>query len=370
MTNILYIGPYREFSGMGNAARQYIQTLIAAGYNISVRPIYNIYQSYPDIEIPNQILELEKNSSKKYHACIQHSYPHQFCKYSKFDKHIGIIHIENNSPLTELSSFLSIMDDIVVGTSLVKNNIEQDNYKFDTKIHHIPEPIDIDIIRQTMNRSKESANNRYKFYTIGDFVKRKNIQDIMYAFLSLSKIFDDIELIIKLKSHQNNTQALQQTIDYMFEQIYGDIQININKKPKILFGAIKYDAILHLHHANDCFINASSGESFGYSTLEALAFNKNIIVNNNIGTSEIISDGCGLLSDTTESICYDKDRTYPIYNTIRQKWRKPIIQNLVNCMASCYMENEKQKKIRIQKQNESLNNYSISNSINKIKQIL
>jgi glycosyltransferase involved in cell wall biosynthesis len=373
MTNVLYIGPYREFSGMGNAARQYIKALIKAGYNICLRPVYNIYQPYPENDMSNEIVELEKNSAKKYHVCIQHSYPHQFCRYNKFDKHIGIVHIEHNSSTTELNSFLNTMDDIIVGSSLVKNSIEKYNYNSNTRIHHVPEPIDIDEIKnfmQTQTHITTSENKTYKFYTIGDLIKRKNLNDIMYAYLSLCKIFDNIELVIKLKNNQNNIQVLQQTIEYMFEQIYGDVQINISKKPKILFGAVRQEAIWHIHNINDCFINASSGESFGYSTLEALTFNRNIIVNDNIGSSEIVSEGCGLLSDTLEETCYDKDRIYPIYNTTRQKWRKPIIENLIQCMAMSYMETEKQKQNRIEKQNNFVINYSIENIISKLKLIL
>ena len=85
MDNILYIGRYRDFSGVGNASRAYLKSLIRTGHNVSARPIYNIYKDYPENEIDDEILELETNFSKKYHKIIQHCYPHQLTYNKNFE---------------------------------------------------------------------------------------------------------------------------------------------------------------------------------------------------------------------------------------------------------------------------------------------
>ena len=122
MDNILYIGPYREFSVMGNAARQYIKALVASGDNISIRPSYNIFKPFPKEEIRNEILELESNFSKSYHKVIQHCYPHQVVLDKRFQQNICITHLESMGSNQTIAQYLNIMDKI---TNYIKEVIAE-----------------------------------------------------------------------------------------------------------------------------------------------------------------------------------------------------------------------------------------------------
>lgn len=366
MDNILYIGPYREFSGMGNASRNYIKALYQTGHNISIRPCYNIFKAYPETDIDASILELENNFSKKYHTVIQHGYPHQFSYNSKFDKIIGITHLESSNYFYTLNNYLNCLDIVIVGSEVVKNAIQNNNLI--SKIEVVPEPIDTDLIKNYVSKNSKIKKNFYSFYTVGDFISRKNIKTILLAFLILVDDHTDIELVIKTKNPADN--SISNLIEYEFEKIYDTIRKEINKKPKILVGDVGYESILYLHNNNDCFINCSSGESFGYSTLEALAFNNNIIVTNNIGSTDIVSGGCGQVVDSELVECIDKDRVYNLYNSIDQGWREPSLSKLINKMIISMYESEKDKNIRIQNQQNKIINYSIESIKNKLLDVL
>lgn len=359
MENILYIGPYREFSGMGNAARQYIRALINTGNNICIRPIYNMFQPYPEEEIGHDILELEANFSKRYHKVIQHCYPHQLCYDSKFDQNIGIIHLESSLYNGSLSNYINIMDNIIVGSNFVKNTLLEKNHSISNKIHVIPEPIDLEVVKNYKNNNKSKKDtNLYSFYVLADFIKRKNIEDILLAFLILSDKYENIELVIKTKSHSSASPLLEQTVEYEFEKIYNVARKNYSKKPQVLIGDIKYDGIKYIHHNNDCIINISSGESFGYSVLEAMAFNNNTIVTNNTALSEL-TDGTGHVVESDVIMCVDNDRLFSIYNTIDQQWRKPIFLSLISKMSKAILESQSVSKERISKQNDLIQNYTV-----------
>lgn len=357
MSNVLYIGPYREFSGMGNAARAYIKSLITTGCNLSIRPIYNIFKSYPDSEIDSDILELESNFSKKYHKVIQHCYPHQLCYSNKFDQNICIVHLEASRYNGYLSEYLNIMDNIVVGSEHVKNILlEKNNLK--TKIEVVKEPIDIDKIKKYQTDNKKTSEI-FSFYVISDFIKRKNIDVILLAFLILSDQYD-IELSIKTRNFNSASIITEQSIEYEFEKIYSAIRKNHFKKPKVLVGDIKYDGIKYIHNNNDCLINISSGESFGYSVLEAMCFNNNTIVNNNTALSELVQD-TGYVTESEIVECLDSDRLYYMYNTIDQWYNKPSLNSLISKMIFAINESKIEKNKRIQKQNEITRECSLSN---------
>lgn len=368
MDNILYIGPYREFSGEGNASRNYIKAMVETGHNISIRPSYNIFKSYPKDDIDPDVMDLENNSSKKYHTIIQHVCPHQLIYNSKFDQHIGIVHLDSFNYYSNISQYLNLMDTIVVGSKWLRNHV-QNIPKFVSKVVQIPEPIDINRIDE-YKKSNPTTDNNFKFYVISDYLTKKNIDKILLAFLLVSRKFTDIDLVLKLKNRSDEHAILESTIEYDFSKIYKCMKINDIKKPKILFGNTKYIPILYLHNNNNCLINISSGESFGYSCLEAMAFGNNIITNSDTGSTELAENNCGLVVDSRIVPCIDPDRQYSIYNTVDQKWSEPILQDLATKMIMAITESKSQKEIRLAAQSEKISQYTVSSVTQKFLEIL
>ena len=362
MDNILYIGPYREFSGMGNAARQYIKALVASGDNISIRPSYNIFKPFPKEEIGNEILELESNFSKSYHKVIQHCYPHQVVLDKRFQQNICITHLESMGSNQTIAQYLNIMDTIVVGSNYCVKALSSNGVD-PSKIKIIPEPIDLEIVSsyKENNPPKAKTSSAFSFYTICDFVDRKNLDKMILAYSLACDKLDDIELVIKLKSFTNTDIHINESIEYFLSKIYSTIRRNNIRKPQILLGETKYDTILYMHNNHDCFINVSSGESFGYSTLEAMAFENNIMVNKHIGSSEIIQENCGNLVETKSCQCLDSDRVYYLYNSINDYWFVPEVSSIIENMYKSIYESKENKKQRIDSQKEAIKQYSIEN---------
>lgn len=370
MDNILYIGPYREFSGMGNASRQYIKALIQSGDNISIRPTYNIFKPMPVEEIDNEILELESNFSKSYHKVIQHCYPHQVVLDKRFGKNICITHLESCGYNQMMSQYLNLLDTVVVGSNYCSKSLI-DAGADPSKIRVIPEPIDLDAVSSYVgsNAKQDSKDASFSFYTICDFVDRKNLDKLIIAYSLACDQADGIELVIKLKSFANTDIHINESVEYFLSKAYSTMRRNHIKKPRIILGETKYNAVLYLHNNHNCFVNISSGESFGYSTLEAMAFNNNIIVNKNIGSTEILEENCGNFVSTTNVSCVDSDRVYYLYNTVNQYWSMPEVPSIIENMYKCIYESKENKKQRIEAQNLAIQKYSIDNVAQQIKSL-
>lgn len=365
MDNILYVGPYREFSGMGNASRQYIKALIASGHNISIRPIYNYYVAYPFDDIDQKILELEKNSSKHYHKIIQHCYPHQLVLNHRFDENIGLVHLESINNTTMIKEYFNLLDKVIVGSTFVKMVLNSLNIK--PNISVIPEPVDYNAIVEYKNSNPiEIEDHNYKFYTVGSFEDRKNLETLLISFLIFSNYYTDVDLIIKLR-HIDNATNIQNYIEYEFEKIYTMVRKNFIKKPRVYIGNTSYNNILQIHNMNDCYINTSYGESFGYSALEAMAFNNQMIVTENTGFDDIVHNDCGLKVASSLVPCRDKDRIFPIYNSVYQKWYEPKIDDIIDKMSLAINESKISKKKRITAQMEHIQNFTIDSVAEKFK---
>jgi hypothetical protein len=249
------------------------------------------------------------------------------------------------------------MDDIIVGSSFVYNQL---NKQTSANIHIVPEPIDLDSIREYRNSTKKTEKTTFNFYCIADFIDKKNIQKVLLCFIDLIRQYENVELVIKTKSYLGEEIIIKDKIEYEFSKIYDLYKTSkIKKKPKIVVGDVKTEAMYYIHNNNDCFINVSSGESFGHSTLEAMSFENSIIVNKKIGSHDIVKNGCGFYVDSVTNNCFDADRLFPMYNTPQQLIHEPVIHSIFDQMSNAINESSESKEIRIKKQKEQILDFSI-----------
>ena len=78
---VLYIGCYREGTGWGQAAIDYILAMDSVGIDVVPRAV-KLNNNQP--ELPQRILELESKDSSGSDVCIQHVLPHMMDYNSKF----------------------------------------------------------------------------------------------------------------------------------------------------------------------------------------------------------------------------------------------------------------------------------------------
>jgi glycosyltransferase involved in cell wall biosynthesis len=335
---ILYIGPYRDFSGAGNAARNYIQALFENGHDICIAPVFYTGDIYPEHEISSDILPLEQNQLKSYDVIIQHCHPFDYVFNSKFDLNIGLYQFNSCSIHPSIISRLKLMDRIIVNSSFnhkVLYNIFPLN-----NINVVPELID--------HRLKENEYLEYSwlktshkpivFYTIGDFVDRKNIQQIIKAFIYLFNHDDNVELVIKTKSHHSHKQKdlINKELEYNINKIYSTIRKDKKnaKQPKIMIGQFDYKHILSLHHNSNIFISTSMAENFGYCALEAALFDNYVIVNENSSIAEISDSFIKTQSKPTQT--NDSYTSNFIDNSIKDFWYETNFDHLCQNMLKAY----------------------------------
>lgn len=349
--NILYVGPYREFSGAGNAARNYIEALFKAGHDVCIAPMYFTGDVYPENEISSNILPLENNQLNHYDLVIQHCHPFDYVYSNKFDKNIGIYQFNVANIHPSLVSRLDLMDQIIVNSkfnaNVLKNMCRGSVAK---KIKVVPELIDLGLANQTYIEYPwaKTDNRPIIFYTIGDFIERKNLHKIIKAFLYLFNNYDNIELVIKTKPHysHNNSELIHKELEYSIDKIYRSLKLNkkTSKPLKIMIGSFDHKYLLALHKNANIYIDASKAENFGYTVLEAALFDNYLITNANSSTSEISKNCLPTTSKPVET--EDSYSVNFVENNPNHYWYDVSFDSLCDNMTKAYMSAISEPKTR------------------------
>jgi len=334
MTNVLFIGPYRQLDGWGLATRDYIRSLATIpNINITTRPIY-LAPGYNDPNFNDeQIIKYENQTLDKYDYVIQKTLPECFHYDKRFGKNIGLFTLEvNDFKKTKAIDNIKRMDEIWVPSNIEKETLISSGY---TKtIRAVSEALDVDSIKlYPAAPLNPTIAHTFKFYTICENNSRKNLEDLIIAFNLAFNITDPVSLIIK-------TNGDIRELTSFADNIKKSLQLSQPFRNEVwMTQRVSYDEILRFHSSCDCFVIASYGEAFCRPAAEALCLGKNPIINKNSGMKDYINDKNGFLVNSYKTPVILKN--HPIagntdYYNAKQYWYKIDIYDLIKQMQSAY----------------------------------
>ena len=198
MSNILYIAPYYNTDGWGEASRGYIHSLINAGHNLTIHPIY--YHNNINSEFNDYFSRYESTKYDNYDCVIQKCIVGDFFYDSRYKKNIGITEIETNdwSACYESIRNINIFDELWVPSNFEKRTLIKSGVKIPIKV--ISQPLDTENIKSNQDyklKLPSSIENTFIFYTIGEFIERKNLNALITAFNLAFDYNDPVSLVIK-----------------------------------------------------------------------------------------------------------------------------------------------------------------------------
>lgn len=299
MMKIAYLGVYRDGTGYSCAAASNILSCETAGLDIVCRPvrlgnIQNI-ESCP-------IEHLEKKSLDNVDVIIQHILPHCF-QYKHGVKNIGFFEIEaDRIRKIDWINACNLMDEIWAPCYQNKKALEFSGIKVPVRVvPHAIGPID-------KNHQEKlplpDINEKCTFYTIGEFIKRKNYASLLRTYLSNFNYRDNVCLIIKTNvPGKNSEQSLQ-----IVQKFINEIKNAICLYPKSEYYAPIYvitqrlnnQQIQQLHNSGTYFVSSSHGEAFNLGAAEALSYGKPCILSNYGGHFDLLSDNIKAWQDNNK----------------------------------------------------------------------
>jgi hypothetical protein len=352
MKNILYIGPYKENSGLGRSSRRYINALGSSlDNNLSIRPVY--FSTNIDITNDNNVdfTEYEDNSSSNYDAIIQHGYPDMFVYNKAFGKNIGIVDIETmRLEHTGWIERINLLDEAIVSSNFSKDALLGSGVKIPIKV--VPEPFDIDKYHKDLHtpffEELQKSSNPFIFYFIGNHTEKNNIKGIITAFFMEFNKNDNVRLIIKTNINTTNYADAEQIVAYDIDIIEKSLRIRKEEvvPPQVLIGNMSDADILRFHASCDCYVNAVRAESLSSSCIESALFGNLNIVTSGTGSNTYINRKNGLVVESVMSHVWSP--TYYVDNTftIYEKWYEPYVDSIREQMRRAYELTSEEKEAK------------------------
>jgi glycosyltransferase involved in cell wall biosynthesis len=356
---VLYLSNYRDATGYSQAAIDNILALDAAGVDMSIRPIK--FNNVDGI-IPRRLVELESKSNKNCDIVIQHTLP-MFMEYDgRFRQNIAVYCNETtnfiNSGWTER---LNRMSKAIVPAQFMVYAARASSVN--TVISVIPYPSNIDKFFRSY-KPISSLPDTFKFYTIGELTRRKNLTALLKAFHTEFGVNEPVSLVIKCNKPGFPPEEVQKHAEAICNEIKAGLKLyNSTDKYKqeiIISGRLSDEDICRLHYSCDCFVSVSYGEAWSIPAFDALGFGKTPIVTNWGGFLEYLTDKTSWLVDCYMESVFGVTDSFDNLYTGSEEWASVSVPHLRKCMREAY-ENKELREHKLEHNLDNIDRYSYKN---------
>lgn len=341
---VLFIGVYKDGTGWGNAAQNYILALDAAGVDVVPRAVkLNNRQA----EVPQRILQLEKKSSKGCTHVIQNVLPHHMEYDGNFEKNIGIYftetsHFKNSGWPQKLNS----MDELWVPNFQMIFSARDSDVSTRMRIIHVP--AHIDKYKRQYEKIDLGTSGSFVFYFVGEVTRRKNPVALLKAFHLEFTTDEPVELVIKGNLSGMSEEESRKHIEEMCNQVKTNLKLYPDlhdyKEEKIITKYIDNDSMLRLHRSCDCFVAPSFGEAWCIPAFDAMCMGNTPIVNHCTGLHEFVNNSNGWLVDNTAEPVFGMTHGFSDLYMGNEDWWNINIRHLRECMRKAYTTDRSKKR--------------------------
>lgn len=360
MIGIKYSGPLMDSSGYGSAARQYVYS-IQTVKDIDLTLHYETFETEKTNhgERHAKIKELlEKNIPYKYH--IIHMTPDLFSRLKENNKYnIGYAAWETDRLPRNWADYCNQMNEIWVPSDYNVGCFKRSGVT--VPVIKIPHAIEIDKDNQINTKLEITSDNSFIFYSIGQWIERKNMLGLLKAYLT--EFDSDEKVCLVIKSYRLNTSIKEQEI--IKEQVKAlKATLRLNQYPPIKFFGQLFtrDEIKALHNACDVYVAPVRSEGWGIPIAEAMTYEKPVIATNYSGQIEFAKPEHSYLIDCQETPC--AGMIFGDYNG-KMSWAEPDLMHLKKLMRHTF-NNRKEAKEKGKKAKKYIEKNYNHNTIGKL----
>jgi glycosyltransferase involved in cell wall biosynthesis len=341
---VLYLGCFRDGTGWGHAALDYILALDAAGVDVVPRPI-KLNAASP--KIPDRVVELEsKPSNGPYDAVIQHILPTFYDYNGNIPKNIGMYATETDTVIPSWVKQINLLDRAWVFNAESKNVSAKDGVTVPISV--VPHACDVTRYQKKYNPLplRDKIKDDFVFYFIGEYNKRKNLTALLQAFHLEFEPSEPVQLAIKTSCPIHITHDVdlfkfnEEVVNYCrkvkdFMRLYPSS--DSYKQEILITSSLSEDEMMRLHASCDCFVCPSHGEAWCIPAFDAMALGKTPIVTNTGGFREYITHETGYPVACDDAPVFAMGETsIPGMFTSRENWMQPYIMDLRVSMREAF----------------------------------
>lgn len=215
----------------------------------------------------------------------------------------------------------------------------------------------------------EVPSNYVKFLFIGNFIPRKNIEDLLLGFNVAFEGIQDVALIIKTWS-QNNDAAGKKHIAEALRHL-NNKAVGLVHKPKVtlITDILEEDQIKALIRTSDAYVSVSKGEGFDLPMMQAMSLEKLIVSDRFLAHSDYLNDQNSIHIKHSLTPCVDAHA--PLYDSY-QLWSRVDMESYINSLRQAYtvIKEGKQRSYGVAARQTVVNNFSEEVNTEKIANII
>lgn len=341
---VLYLAPLSDGTGYSHAAHDHIRSLLGAGIDVVSRDVK--LSSFTD-SMPKEVLATLNGNLDGITHTVQHILPYAF-EWNNKAKHIGCFAYEtDNIKPMGWHLYCNYMDAITVFSEENVGMCKTSGVK--SSITRIPQAADITKYQQPGDTSLDvNPDNRYMFYCIADWSYRKNLEQLVRAYLDEFDYNDNVVLVLKTYC---SGKTLEQSADYITKEIKA-IKEKLRKTANnywppivVVCNRITEAQILGLHQQGNCYVSPEMGSGWCIPAFEALAMGNTVISSDRGGHIDFCKERNDLFLPVSTEIenCYGMDNDSAPYRELyssHQKWYRPSYNGLKKNMRTAYQNNK------------------------------
>lgn len=340
---VRYVSALMDHSGYGSAARSYIGALLESDkLDLTLTAVTFEQQKTHHGQIEDQLRPLI-NKKIDYKINIIHLTPENYPSHIQAGKYnIAYTTWETDKLPDNWIALCNLMDEIWVPSDW---NIEVfKNSGVNKRIFKIPHGIALPNLTNIKNIPIEEDPSVFIFYSIFQWIERKNPVALLKAYLT--EFSPEEKVCLAIKSYRLDTSGKEQ------EAIKEDIlrvkkAINLPVYPPILFygNLLSDDYLKGFHMRGDCFVLPHRAEGFGIPHAEAMSFGKPVISTRYGGNLEFMNKNNSYLIDyqmtPVSGMLFGNYHGHMV-------WADPDIMHLRKLMRYVYENQEEAKKLGMQ----------------------
>lgn len=286
--NVSYTGFWQSYSGMGEACRNILLALNEAGVEITTEKVPN-YESDKNLGPGFTLAEDKHGNPIDYDIKILHVTPDLITKYLEPTKyHIFHLFWETDKLPDWWVWALNLCDEIWTGCEWNKETFIRSGVK--KPIWVCPQPINtnlpsFDAFPLVNNGS--TIGSRFTFYSIFQWIERKNYDGLIAAYYSAFEDTDPVALLLKTYIDKFTGEERDTIIEHIQEI---KARMGLEKTPPIYLTTelMSRGDVYRLHQTGSCFVLPHRGEGFGIPIAEAMQMGKPVITTQLGGVTEML----------------------------------------------------------------------------------
>jgi len=289
---ITYIGACLDSSGYAEAARNNIAALNAVGVKQKVVPI-SFEAKKTNMGKLGDLIDSLIGDDRKTKIRILHATPPNYRNLvRKAHYNIGYAAWEASRLPDEWIPMINLLDEVWVPSQHNKEVFEK---SIDIPVYVIPHTFDVNEV-ENLEQSEPIVKGRdgeFYFYSIFQWLERKNPIGLLRAFLTEFKTDEHVTLVMKTFRQHPGRPEDAQSVTKGIQAIKHNLYLPEYPRLLLISSLMTRDQILSLHKQCDCYVSLNRCEGFGIPLTEAMLAGKPVIATQYGGAEDFLNKDNG-----------------------------------------------------------------------------